>query len=237
MTIVSIAFESWPNQLVLEKPKLTLYTEHWPPYQSIDEQGNISGLSVNKIKKTLDAVNWPYEIIVMPWARAMYQIHKVPNSLIFSIARFPERESAFNWLVKLSKVESKLVTFQNRKKIIINDLSDLKGYMTILKRGEASSTYFIENNLINEKKIIWVTSSKQALHLLSIGRGDIYPTTIDSFTAAVKDSPYTLSQFNYIYDFKKLDVDLYLASSKKNHNELLKNIIKLFEPPQNNKIN
>jgi hypothetical protein len=110
--------------------------------------------------------------------------------------------------------------------------------MTILKREEASSTYFIENNLIDEKKVIWVTSSKQALHLLSIGRGEIYPATVNSFIAAVEDSPYTLSQFNYVYDFNELDVDLYLASSKQHNNELVTNkLIKLFEIAKKDKVN
>jgi len=223
-----VTSNAWSNQLNVNKPKLTLYTENWPPYQSIDRQGTISGLSVDIIKKTLDSANWPYEIIVSPWARAIAKVHETPNSLIFSIARFPERELAFIWLVPLASVKSKLVAFNNEKKITINTISDINNYVLILKRGEASSTYFIENNLVNKNKIIWVTNSDQALHLLSIGRGDVYPVTENSFSEAVKKSSYALSQFRNAFDFKELDVDLYLASSNHFNPKLAESLKKLF---------
>jgi len=231
-----LSFHTYSHSIDADKPKLIIYTEHWPPYQFIDNQGNITGLSVDKVTNTLDSVSWPYEIITLPWARAIFQVHEKPNSLIFSVARFAEREKNFRWLSILAKVKSKLVTIHDKKNIQINTLSDIKNYVTILKRSEASSTYFIKNNLIVDGKVILVTSSAQALHLLSIGRGDIYPTTENSFSAAVKNSPYNLSQFNYIYDFTELDVDLYLATSKKSDGKLVNKIKKLFKQVHNSKI-
>lgn len=210
------------------KPKLTLYTENWPPYQYTDSQGIIRGTSVEKVKKILDAKKWPYEIVVLPWARAVFQIHIVPNSLIFSIARFDEREDKYHWLGLLDNVKSKLIASKNNKEIKISQLSDIKNYTSILKRGEASSVYFLENNLINENKVIWVTSSTQALHLLNIGRGDLYPDTENGFAAAVKSSPYKQTAFKYIYDFTTLDVSLYIATSRSTDPQLVTDLTLLF---------
>ncbi|MBA6264222.1 ABC transporter substrate-binding protein [Colwellia sp. Bg11-12] len=210
------------------KPKLTLYTENWAPYQYTDPQGNVKGSSIAKVKKVLDAANWPYEIQVVPWARAIFQIHVVPNSLIFSIARIPERENKYHWLGLLNTVKSKLITSSENKDIKINKLSDIKKYVLILKRKEASSLYFSEHNLINEEKVIWVTSSTQALHLLNMGRGDLYPDTEVGFTSAVENSPYNLSQFNYAYDFTELSTSLYIATSRSTDLQLVKDLSLLF---------
>jgi polar amino acid transport system substrate-binding protein len=197
------------------------------PYQFMDPNGEVKGTSVDKVKKILDAANWPYEIIVLPWAKAIFQIHIEPNSLIFSIARINEREDQYHWLGLLVTVKSKLIASKANKKIKIHQLSDIKKYVTILKRGEVSSLYFQKNDLINHKKTIWVTDSKQALHLLNIGRGDLYSDTENSFTAA-EVSPYQLSEFKYIYDFIPLDVSLYIATSRFTDPLLVKNLSLLF---------
>jgi len=211
------------------KPKLTLYTEHWPPYQLVDQQGQLSGISVDKVKNTLESVQWPYEIKVLPWARAIKEVNSNGNSLIFSTARFAERENKFQWLARLASVKSKLITASTHATIAINTIADVKDYTLILKRGEASTTFFIENNLIDEDKVIWVNNSEQALNLLIKGRGDLYPVTTDSFISAVKDSSYQLSQFNYVFDFKQLDVDLFLATSMNENSTLVNDLQKLFK--------
>ena len=210
------------------KPKLTLYTENWAPYQYIDLQGNIKGPSVEKVTKILDKANWPYEIVVLPWARAIFQIHVVPNSLIFSIARMPEREHQYHWLGLLGTVKSKLIASEKNNDIKINKLSDIKKYVMVLKRGEASSLYFSKHNLINDEKVIWVTSSTQAMHLLNIGRGDLYPDSEVGFTSAVENSPYELSQFRYAYDFTELYVNLYIATSRSTDPQLVNDLSLLF---------
>jgi polar amino acid transport system substrate-binding protein len=211
-----------------EKPLLTLYTEHWPPYQNVDSNSQLSGISVDKIEEVLKAAKWPYEINVVPWARAIKEVKSTPNSFIFSLARFPERENTFQWIAPLAKVISKLHRFKNEKLIDINSLEDVKKYTVILKRGEASSTFFIENNLVNQDTIIWITESSQALKLLSIGRGDLYPETIHSFDEAIKSSAFEASQFSSVYDFKALDVTLYLAATAITNTELVNTLSLVF---------
>lgn len=212
-----------------KKPLLTLYTEHWPPYQRVEDNGHLSGISVAKIEQVLTAAQWPYKIKVVPWARAMYSVKNEPNSFIFSLARFPERENKFQWLVPLVEVKSKILRLNDATEISINTLNDVKKYRIILKRGEASSTLLIDNKLVNEDNVIWVSDSSQALKLLSIGRGDIYPETVDSFHEAINSSSFHTSQFSSAYDFTALDVTLYLATAKTTNKSLVDNLSKAFQ--------
>lgn len=218
--------QTLPNEPL---PTLKLYTENWAPYQFVNPQNQITGVAVEKIKTVLNRVNWPYEINVYPWARAVHLCKNVENSFIFSVARFPEREKEFQWVAPLTTVTSKLLRFNNNKKIIINTLDDIKNYTIILKRGEASSVYFAKNNLITPKKTIWVTDSSQALKLLEIGRGDIYPEVVEGFSEALKIANLSSSQFSSVYDFKELDVALYLATSLKTHPKIVNKLATLFK--------
>jgi len=123
------------------KPELTLFTERWAPYQYITHDGKISGTTVTKIQQVLTAAKWPYKIKVLPWTRALHYVENIPNSFIFSMARFTEREDKYQWVAPLIKVTSKLIRFNNKHKIEINNLKDVMNYTLILKRSEASSIY------------------------------------------------------------------------------------------------
>lgn len=214
--------------LPTQKAPLTLFTEHWPPYQRELDDKSFEGITTDKIKFVLDKANWPYEIKVLPWARAVYQVEHVNDSFLFSTARFPERENKFQWVVPLTKVTSKLIRFNNDSHISVNRLTDIKDYTIALKRGEASSTLITDNKLIDESQIIWVTDSSQALKLLSVGRVDMYPATVDGFEEAVKASDFTNTDFSYVYNFKELDVDLYLTTSLKTSPQFTNQIRDLF---------
>ena len=208
---------------------LTIFTEHWPPYQRLERGQELSGISVDIVKNVLDKAKWPYEIKVMPWAQAVEHVNNTPNSLIFSLARFPEREDKFQWITPLTTITSKLLRFNNQLDITITQIEDVKNYRLALKRGEASSTYFLENNMIDEENIIWIKDSSQALKLLSIGRADIYPITVGGFHEAIKDSNFNASQFSFTYDFKELDVTLYLATSLTTDLSLIQYLSQLFK--------
>lgn len=212
-----------------KKPLLTLYTEHWPPYQRLEDNGLLSGISVAKIEQVLKAAQWPYKIKVVPWARAMHYVQNEPNSFIFSLARFPEREDKFQWLMPLVEVKSKILRLNDSTKIKFNTLDDIKNYQIILKRGEATSTFLIDNKLVNEDKVIWVSDSSQALKLLTIGRGDIYPETLSSFHEAIISSDFHASEFSSVYDFSSLDVTLYLATANTTNKSLVNKLSEVFQ--------
>ena len=211
-----------------ESTPLTLFTEHWPPYQRLERSQELTGISVEIVKNVLDKAQWPYQIKVMPWAQAVEHVNNTPNSLIFSLARFPEREDKFQWITPLTTITSKLLRFNNQLDISIAQIEDVKNYRLALKRGEASSTYFLENNMIDERNVIWIKDSSQALKLLSIGRADIYPITVGGFHEAIKDSTFNASQFSFTYDFKELDVTLYLATSLTTDLSLIESLSQLF---------
>lgn len=54
--------------------RVTLATQIWTPYQTVDENGEIGGVAVNRVKCALRRMGQPYEIRVMRWDKAQLMV-------------------------------------------------------------------------------------------------------------------------------------------------------------------
>ncbi|MFC3052618.1 substrate-binding periplasmic protein [Kordiimonas pumila] len=82
---------------------MMVYTENYPPYNYMNENGEVVGLATENIRKVLDAAGLEYQIRLVPWTRAMYNAQTQKNALIYTITRTPKREEMFDWLVPIAK--------------------------------------------------------------------------------------------------------------------------------------
>ena len=199
-------------ELELSVDKLTIYSEVWPPYQTLNDQGFLAGLATKQVKNAFQAANIPFEIKLMPWARALHFSKLNKNTLIYSLSRTKQREFKFHWIHKLGHVKTSLVSLAERSDLKLTNKTDLKKYTLILKRHEAANQYFLDLGFDPQLNIIYVNNSEQALHLLAKGRGDFYPITGSGFMPAVNKSGLSSDLFALIYELKEFEVDLYLAA-------------------------
>lgn len=81
-----------------------VYTESYPPYSYINDQGNAVGLSVQYVRQIMEHSGLKFQISVMPWSRAMQRALTEDNALIFAMARTKQREATFDWLAYISSV-------------------------------------------------------------------------------------------------------------------------------------
>lgn len=79
-----------------------VYTENYPPFNYLNEEGEVVGLATENVKQVLEAAELSYDIKLLPWARAMQQVEARDNALIYTITRTPNREQQFHWLVPLA---------------------------------------------------------------------------------------------------------------------------------------
>lgn len=54
--------------------RITLATQIWTPYQTVDSNGTIGGVAVDRVKCALGAMGQPYEIHVMRWDKAQLMV-------------------------------------------------------------------------------------------------------------------------------------------------------------------
>jgi polar amino acid transport system substrate-binding protein len=78
--------------------KIEIFTENYPPYTYINADGIIVGKIAEKIKTIVNKANLDYEIIVLPWKRALAEQKRTPSSLIYPLTRNSVREQHYLWL-------------------------------------------------------------------------------------------------------------------------------------------
>ncbi|QJQ06398.1 ABC transporter substrate-binding protein [Undibacterium piscinae] len=83
---------------------LILTTEDYPPFNIVDpNNGNLSGISTEKVKEIMHRSGETYTISAYPWARAFQMARTDANTCVFSTTRMPEREAMFKWVGPLVK--------------------------------------------------------------------------------------------------------------------------------------
>jgi len=207
---------------------LTVYSEIWPPYQTQSQAGVLDGIATKQIKNAFESVKFPFEIKVMPWARALHLVNLNDNTLIYSLSRTAQREHLFHWIYRLGHVKTYFVSLADRTDLIIKNETDFKKYTLILKRHEAANQYFLDLGFDPNVNIIYVNNSEQALHLLAKGRGDIYPITDSGFMPAITQSGLSSGLFSLIYELKEFELDLYLAANIQSDLKLINQLKQAF---------
>ncbi len=77
--------------------QLSILTEESPPF-NFTQKGQLTGLSTQVVQEITRRLGITDSIEVVPWARGYERLSSEPNTVLFSTARTPERESLFYWV-------------------------------------------------------------------------------------------------------------------------------------------
>ncbi len=83
--------------------QVRVVTEDISPYQFINDQGQLDGYCAEVVNAMLLQAKQTPTINVMTWARAYDIALRLPNIMIFSLARTEEREQKFHWIGKITE--------------------------------------------------------------------------------------------------------------------------------------
>ncbi|MEI8666475.1 transporter substrate-binding domain-containing protein [Pseudoalteromonas sp. B28] len=95
--------------------KLTVYTEHFSPYNFENKAGQLVGINLDIVKDVCIASDITCEFKILPWKRAYSLAQKDKHSGIISIAKTSQRTPIFNWVGPLASSET---FFYKLKKIL-----------------------------------------------------------------------------------------------------------------------
>jgi polar amino acid transport system substrate-binding protein len=108
---------------------LTYVTEEYLPYNYM-ENGSVTGIAVDILNEIAADAGTPIpskNIRLMEWGDAYNTALSTPNTVIFSIARLPERETDFKWAGPFATQKKVLFAIKSSS-ITINGPEDLKRY-------------------------------------------------------------------------------------------------------------
>jgi len=81
-----------------EWPSLQLLTEHSPPGEYLNEQGELAGVTYELIAQIAQQLGEPVTFRLLPWARAFTMATTQSDKALFETTRTTEREALFQWV-------------------------------------------------------------------------------------------------------------------------------------------
>ena len=167
---------------------LRVLTEEWPPFNFKTPEG-ASGLAADLARLLLDDAGLATQAEFMPWNRVYQIAQHTPNVLIFTLARTPERESQFEWVLKVSDRAMSLYRLKSRPEVKVPDLESAKQYRVGTgPKSDTSTQFLLRSGFIpgrNLEPVQTEAADRSNLRKLVAGRIDLmvsHPLTIE-FTA------------------------------------------------------
>ena len=145
---------------------LTYITEQYPPY-NYQEDGKLQGISVDLLEKVWErsGVSLNRSIVkLLPWTDGYQRALNENNTVLFAIARSPEREQLFKWAGPIGTDRTVLFTKADRN-INISSPQDLKKYK-IGAIGDDIAVQMLLDDGIKKEDLILEATSKQIIGML-----------------------------------------------------------------------
>jgi polar amino acid transport system substrate-binding protein len=197
--------------------EITVVTEQYPPF-NYEEAGEVKGISSEVVRTVLQKVGVNVKIGVYPWAQAYKMATTQPNVLIYSLARFPEREALFKWVGTIAPLDTYLYKLKSRKDLRIGQLRDITPYRVGVIRDAADHQYLVKQGF---KNLVEASEYKLNLEKLKAGQVDLLVTQELWFIAMVKSLGLHLEDFEKAYHIDDLSGEFYMAFSKATPDELV----------------
>ena len=125
----------WPAARAGEPVALRLATSELPP-MAMPGAPVQRGVLLDLVEQMLQRAHIPVTVEFLPWARAMAVTRDRPRSLIVPLNRTPERENAFQWLVKLHMQHFVFLTPAGAPRV--QDAAQLPALRVAALRGSSS---------------------------------------------------------------------------------------------------
>jgi len=152
---------------------LQVVTEDYPPFSLVQPDGQVTGFSVELVRLLLARAELAAEPQVMPWARAFAQAQGRPDVLIFSMARLPEREALFEWVIPLTKTDLCLFSWQGRVRPLAS-LEAARGRQIATVNGDAGERILVEHGFVVGQELQSSAHYSLNLEKLKAGRVDLW---------------------------------------------------------------
>lgn len=156
----------------LANNSVTVVTELSPPHQTF-ENGKVSGTSTDIVRRLLEESKVQAEFKIYPWARAYNIAKTTPNTLIYNIARTPERETLFHWIGHVASYQFAFVKLRSRTDIEIQSLEQAKQYTIAVQRDDIASLWLLQNGFKEQHNKIVTADIASSWDLLLKGKVDL----------------------------------------------------------------
>lgn len=214
--------------LLAESVKLQVVTENWRPYNYL-ENGEIKGTSTEIVKRLLDKAGFPYEIQVLPWARAYLHAQTQENVLIYTIIRIAPREGQFHWIARLGEGgTTSLYKLKGSQDINPDTIEDAKKFLIVTNIKSMDHLWLEHNHFFN---LHLTPKVENAINVFFLKRADMI-----AFDDAVMEKEFKHLGHDPAKEVRKVmplfRTYPYLAASLKTSERVVEKLRKTYETMQ-----
>ncbi|MDI6719859.1 MAG: transporter substrate-binding domain-containing protein [Methanomicrobiales archaeon] len=191
---------------------LTYYTENNPPY-NYEENGTLQGLTIDLFELITERMGQRVsreEVKLVPWTEGYQAALTGNNTMIFAIARLPERESSFKWAGPLYPDTTALFARPDSG-IVVDSPEDLLGYRIGVIEDDAAVQQLLDLG-VDASDLVTETNVSMLVRQLQDGELDLWAYSKTSgrfFTWQVTGNAYS---FRIVYTFP--DIPIYYGFSR-----------------------
>ncbi|SEL31852.1 amino acid ABC transporter substrate-binding protein, PAAT family [Colwellia chukchiensis] len=200
--------------------KVTVVTENTFPIQYLKD-GEVVGFATELVKAVLADAKLPYEIQVLPWARAYRTAINEPNVLIYSLAKTEKRRDKFKWVGEIMALEYYLYGAIDSNINQQTKLDDLKHYRIGVIRDSAVDQYLKSQDFQN---LTTVVQGIQNFFLFQEQRIDLLPANKATFQASCRHKLLDCSALKPLYKLAMPATKLYMAFGASSEDSLVERV-------------
>ena len=139
----------------------------YPPFSVINEDGSITGFSVEMLKATMNSLGLEVSFYAGPWNEIKQDLAEGKIQVLPLVGRTPEREQIYDFTVPYITLYGAVFTRTNQK---INNLEDLKNKEVLVMCKDNAEEYAKREKISN--KITCTETFAEAFQLLNQGKHD-----------------------------------------------------------------
>lgn len=210
--ILSIFICSFSILYAEDNNRLQVITTDYPPFQMINEEGEVSGMAVEIVQAIVNEAGLEADIEIYPWSRARRILNTDPNTLFFNLTRTEIRENMYHWIADITPTDIYIWKNEYRHDIVIEDFNDLNLHNIGVLPDTVQYQYLRDKGILESRFYIFQDDNQQ-FQMLSKNRIDLLPLNEYIFTYLVKQSGLSLDQFERTMFLPDISSKAYLVAS------------------------
>ncbi|MFT5210764.1 MAG: polar amino acid transport system substrate-binding protein [Flavobacterium sp.] len=158
----------------ISNEKFTVLTEQFYPLNYTVNGNNddkIIGYATELVNDVMANAELDYDLVSVPWTRAVHMIDNKENIIVFSMTRSPEREDKYHWIGEIVPSRMYLFGLSKNFQSLPANVDELKNYRIGSDKHSVASSYLREQGFTN----LYNIKNQNYLKQLERGRTDLFP--------------------------------------------------------------
>lgn len=217
----------------------TAYIGEVAPFTLVDDDGKVTGAAVEVVQAVMETAGYPFDtddIKVISWARAVEDTETIPGSMLFCMARTPQREDRFKWVGPIAEVNLGLVA-KVAPRVTIEASEDMREYRIGAIRNSAPVDILEKEYGIPASEMTLLANDILQFRMLDNGRVDVITQADTAAPTWLEQLEMDQSEFEMVHVLKELQ--LYIAFNKRTDDHTIQRIqaaLEALKRPENGEI-